>query len=169
MSPDRHTAAVPTLGKAGPSFRRAGAMLETVLRLMATGGVFVGVIAVYAATRNHTRQLNAQIFLAYSDRLQTVRHVLRTELLPIWTAQLSADELSRVLPGLLQVIHLILELYELRAQGYVKARMWAIWSRDIDRFLTTPIVLGLRGEIRHEFDGHGPFLDWIEQRQKALA
>jgi hypothetical protein len=144
-------------------------MLEIVLRFMATGGVFVGVIAVLAATRNHTRQLNAQIFLAYSDRLQTVRRVLRTQLLPIWTAELSADELSRLLPGLLQVMHLILELYELKAQGYVNARLWTIWSRDIDRFLTTPIVRGLRDEIRHEFDGHGPFLAWIERRQAALS
>lgn len=143
-------------------------MLETILRLMATGGVFVGIIAVYAATRNHTRQLNAQIFLAYSDRLQTVRHVLRTQLLPIWTAQLSQDELSRILPGLLQVMHLIFELYELKEQGYVKARLWAIWSRDIDRFLTTPIVRSLRDEIRHEFDGHRAFIDWIDRRQAAL-
>ena len=143
-------------------------MLETVLRLLATGGVFVGVIAVYAATRNHTRQLNAQIFLAYSDRLQTVRQFLRTQLLPIWTAELSAEELSRILPGLLQVMHLIFELYELKVQGYVKPRMWAIWTRDIDRFLTTPIVRGLRDEIRHEFEGHARFLGWIERRQAAL-
>ncbi|MBP2276094.1 hypothetical protein [Sphingomonas sp. PL20] len=140
-------------------------MLEIVLRFMGTSGVFVGVIAVYTAMRNHTRQLDAQIFLAYSDRLQTVRHMLLTELLPIWTAELSPDELSRILPGLLQVMHLIHELYELRAQGYVKTRMWAIWSRDIDRFLTTPIVRGLRDEIRLDFHGHGAFLDWIEQRQ----
>lgn len=144
-------------------------MLETLLRLMTTGGVFVGVIAIYAAMRNHTRQLNAQIFLAYSDRLQTIRHMLRTDLLPIWTANPSPDDLARIVPGLLQVLHLILELHELKMQGYVQPRMWAIWSRDIERFLATPSVLALGSEIRHEFAGHDRFLDWIEQRQVALA
>ena len=144
-------------------------MLETLLRPMTTGGVFVGMIAVYSAMRNHTRQLNAQIFIAYSDRLQTIRRMLRTDLLPIWTASPTPEELARVLPSLLQVLHLILELYELKAQGYVKPRMWAIWSRDIERFLVTPSVLTLRPEIRHEFYGHDRFLDWIEQRQAALS
>lgn len=143
-------------------------MLETVLRLMTTGGVFVGVIAIYAAMRNHTRQLNAQIFLAYSDRLLTVRRILRTDLLPIWTAKPSPDELARILPSLLQVLHLILELYELKTQGYVTPRMWTIWSRDIERFLATPTAFALRADIRHEFSGHDKFLCWIEQRQAAL-
>lgn len=144
-------------------------MLETILRLMTTGGVFVGVAAVYAALRNHTRQLNAQIFLSYSDRLQTVRHILRTELLPIWTAELSEAELAGVLPSLLQVMHIIRELYELKAQGYVAARTWAIWSRDVDRFLTTPIVRGLHSEIRHEFHGHDDFIAWIERRRELAS
>ncbi len=143
-------------------------MLETIFRLMTAGGVFVGVTAICAAMRNHTRHLNAQIFLAYSDRLQTVRRVLRTDLLPIWTAKPSPDEMARILPSLLQVLHLILELYELKTQGYVKPRMWAIWSRDIERFLATPSALALRAEIRHEFSGHDKFLCWIEKHQAAL-
>lgn len=142
-------------------------MLELILRFMGTGGVFVGVIAVYSATRNHMRQLDAQIFLAYSDRLQTIRHLLRNELMPIWTSAVSDEARSRMLPSLVQVMHLIHELYELRAQGYVKARMWEIWSRDIDRFLVTPIVRDLRDEIRTEFHGHGAFLAWIDARQAA--
>ncbi len=145
------------------------AIVEIVFRFMGTSGVLACVIAVYAAQRNNTRQLDAQIFLAYSDRLQTVRHMLLAELLPIWTAELSDEERSRLLPCLLRVMHLIHELYELRAQGYVKARMWAIWSRDIDRFLTTPIVRRLHPEIRLDFHGHDTFLDWIERRQAALS
>ncbi|MET3723529.1 hypothetical protein ABIC35_001434 [Sphingomonas trueperi] len=144
-------------------------MLETVLRLMTTGGVFVGMIAVYVGMRNNTRQLNAQIFLSFSDRLQTIRHMLRTELLPIWTAELPPEEVARILPGLLQVLHLILELYELREQGYVRPRMWKIWSRNIDRFLTCPIVRSLNDEIRLEFSGHDRFIAWIEERQASVS
>lgn len=140
-------------------------MLEIILRLMTTGGVFVGMVAVYVGMRNNTRQLNAQIFLSFSDRLQTIRNMLRTELLPIWTAEIAPEERARILPGLLQVLHLILELYELRQQGYVPARMWAVWSRSIDRFLRTPIVRSLHDEIHFEFDGHDAFIAWIERRQ----
>jgi hypothetical protein len=142
-------------------------MLETVLRFLTTGGVFIGVLAIYQATRNNARQLNAQIFLAYSDRLQSVRQFLRTELLPIWTAELSPEEMARILPCLLQIMHIILELYELKANGYVKPRTWAIWSRDIDRFLRTPIVLSLHEQIRLDFHGHAAFLEWVEGRQAA--
>lgn len=132
---------------------------------MTTGGVFVGMVAVYVGMRNNTRQLNAQIFLSFSDRLQTIRTMLRTELLPIWTADIAPEERARILPGLLQVLHLILELYELRQQGYVPPRMWVVWSRSIDRFLRTPIVRSLRDEIHFEFEGHDGFLAWVEQRQ----
>ena len=143
-------------------------MLATVLRLMTTGGVLVGVIAIYAAMRNNTCQLNAHIFLAYSDRRQTIRHMLLTDLRSIWNEP-SQEELARITPSVLQVLHLVFELYELKAQGYVNPRMWAIWSRDIERFLVTPSVLALRAEIRHEFGVHDKFVEWIEQRQAALA
>ena len=144
-------------------------MLDTVLRLMTTGGVFVGATAVYAALHNHSRQLNAQIFLAYSDRLQTIRRVMRTDLLPTRAAELSDDELAQVVPGTLEVLHLVLELRELRTQRYVKNRMWTVWARDIDRLLDAPVVRVMRDEIRQEFGGHRDFLDWMEHRQRLSA
>ena len=136
---------------------------------MTTGGVFVGATAVYAALRNHTQQINAQIFLAYSDRLQTIRRVMRTDLLPIWSLDIAQVDLPQALPGILEVLHLVLELRELHGQGYIKPQMWAVWSRDIDRFLDAPIVRSARASIASEFVGHTDFVAWVEHRQALLA
>ena len=57
--------------------RREVALLDIILRLMTTRSVFVGAAAVYAAIRNHNHSINTQIFLAYPDRLQSIRRSMR--------------------------------------------------------------------------------------------
>jgi hypothetical protein len=143
-------------------------VLDAFIRLMTTSSVVVGATAVYAALRNHTRQLNAQIFLAYSDRLQTIRRVMRTDLLPSQVNDLTLEERSRLLPATMEVLHLVLELRELNAQGYVKPKIWAMWTPDIDRLLDAPFVRGAASEIHREFVTHGQFVAWLEERQRTI-
>jgi hypothetical protein len=137
-------------------------LLEIILRLMTTGSVAVGATAVYAAIHNHSRQINTQIFLAYSDRLQSIRRSMRSDLLS--TRATDVDQ-----PGALETLHLIFELFELRDQGYVKASIWTVWRRDIDRFLSAPKIRQGREQVRREFEGHHKFIAWMERCQDELS
>ena len=140
------------------------ALLEIILRLMTTGSVFVGAAAVFIAIRSHSRQINTQIFLAYSDRLQSIRRAMRSDLLATRSAEVDPSGNAELPPGALETLHLIYELFELRDQGYVKGSLWALWRRDIDRFLNAPRVRQGHDQIRREFEGHHKFIAWLEER-----
>jgi len=143
-------------------------LLELVLRLMTTGGVFVGVTAIYIAMHNNSRQLNAQIYLAYSDRLQSIRRSMRADLMSTRNAAPDPSEDPQIPPGALETLHIIYELFELREQGYVRTSIWNVWCRDFDRFLNAPKIRQGREQIRQEFRGHLRFIAWVEQRQDRL-
>jgi hypothetical protein len=135
---------------------------------MTMGSVVVGGVAVYTAIHNNSRALNAQIFLTYSDRLQSIRRSMREDLM---TTRLSSPDCTaeRVIPtGAIETLHLIFELYQLKGQGYVKTSIWAVWCRDIDRFLRASIIRQGHQQLKDEFEGHPMFIRWIEERQ-ALA
>jgi hypothetical protein len=134
---------------------------------MTTGSVFVGAAAVFTAIRSHSRQINTQIFLAYSDRMQSIRRSARSDLLSARSADVDLSAGAEIPPGALETLHLIFELFELRDQGYVRASLWTVWRRDIDRFLDTPRMRQGHDQIRREFEGHEKFIAWLEARQKS--
>lgn len=136
---------------------------------MTTGSVFVGATAVYAAIHNHSRQINAQIFLAYSDRLQSIRRSMRSDLLSTRAVDPDPSQEREIPPGAIETLHLIFELYELKEQGYVKASIWAVWRRDIDRFLNAPAIRQGHDQVGREFEGHPHFIGWIGERQAEGA
>jgi hypothetical protein len=144
-------------------------LLEIILRLMTTGSVAVGATAVYAAIHNHSRQINTQIFLAYSDRLQSIRRSMRSDLLSTRATDVDQSDGPEIPPGALETLHLIFELFELRDQGYVKASIWTVWRRDIDRFLSAPKIRQGREQVRREFEGHHKFIAWMERCQDELS
>jgi hypothetical protein len=51
-------------------------LLDVILKFITAGSILTGAIAVYIALRNNNRQIGAQIFLAYSDRIHKLRNSL---------------------------------------------------------------------------------------------
>jgi hypothetical protein len=140
-------------------------LLELVLRLMTVGSVLVSAVAVYTAIHTHGRQINAQIFLAYSDRLQSIRRSMRDDLLVtrkrIWD-HIHGHEIP---PGAIETLHLIFELYALREQRYLNTNTWSVWYRDIERFLNAPLIREGAAQLRSEFEGHPDFIEWVARCQ----
>ena len=136
---------------------------------MTTGSVFVGATAVYAALRNHTRQLNAQIFLAYSDRLQTIRRARGADLISLrQTDDISPESDAELSAGAIETLHLVFELYELKQQGYIRGGLWPLWQRDTDRLLNSPAIRQSHEHLKREFEGHPRFIAWVEERQRVV-
>ena len=155
FSPSGHQAAASTVS-----------IIEFVLRLMTTGSVFVGAVAIYITLLNNRRQLNAQIFLTYSDRLQTIRRSMRADFMAARTsATFYGNEEVEIPAGTLETVHLVFELFILREERYVGNKIWTIWCRDIDRLLNAPIVRQGHQQLRTEFEGHPQFIAWVETRQ----
>lgn len=125
-------------------------MFDLILRIGTFGTLLVGATAVYIAVRNNSRQLAAQIFLAYSDRVREVRSA-------------AGNDFDRP-QTILDLTYLIFEFHSLRRRGYVPDPIWQIWEADMTDLLNTPSFLKVLPEIRRRFENHSYFLSWIGER-----
>ena len=128
-------------------------IFDLILKFITIGSVLTGGIAIYIAVRNNSRQVGAQIFLAYSDRIRALRVELGDENYP-----------TRVL---LEAMFLIFEFYSLRRKGYVSNAIWSIWESDITRLLNTASFQREWSNISDRFATHPHFVAWIRERQGA--
>ena len=128
-------------------------IFDLILKFITIGSVLTGGIAIYIAVRNNSRQVGAQIFLAYSDRIRALRVALGDEKYPP--------------RALLEAMFLIFEFYSLRRKGYVSNAIWSIWEADITRLLNSPSFQREWSSISERFDTHPHFLAWIRGRQRG--
>jgi hypothetical protein len=128
-------------------------IVDLVLKFITIGSVITGGIAIYIAVRNNSRQVGAQIFLAYSDRIRAFRVALGDENYPP--------------QALLEAMFLIFEFYSLRRKGYVSNAIWSIWEADITRLLNSASFQREWATISGRFDTHPHFVAWIRERQRA--
>jgi hypothetical protein len=142
-------------------------LLDHILKLVTLASVIVGATAIYIALRNHSRQLGAQIFIAYTDRLLKLRRMLTIEA-DVYRLSWAAEEALTVAErhALLEAFYLVFEFYELRRHSYITAEIWGIWAPDIKPLLCTPIVRSEWPRLREEFIIHPKFVTWIEDGQQ---
>lgn len=137
-------------------------MLDILLKIVTIGSVLTGAVAVYIALRNNSRQVGAQIFLAYSKRIHEMRHSLGAVVDLYELAERSDGELepeSRRI--IIDAIHLAFEFHSLQTRGYVAADIWSIWEIDIARIFSTPAVRTEWAAIERHFDIHPNFRAWV--------
>ena len=128
-------------------------IFDLILKFITIGSVLTGGIAIYIAVRNNSRQVGAQIFLAYSDRIRALRVALGDENYPP--------------RALLEAMFLIFEFYSLRRKGYVSNAIWSIWESDITRLLNSASFQREWADISERFDTHPHFVAWIRERQRG--
>jgi hypothetical protein len=123
-------------------------MIEHLLSFVTLGSVCIAGIATYITVRNNNRQLGAQIFLAYSDRVREIRQ----------SAVLNTGDLEATLSA----TFLVFELYELRRRGYVSSAIWSIWDRDIGDLLRTQKFQAQWTTLKDRLRNHVHFVDWVD-------
>jgi hypothetical protein len=129
------------------------------LKIIANLGVIVGGTAVYIALRSNGRQLGAQIFLAYSNRIHQLRQTLAIDVYrPLSDATDLDPEARRVI---VEALYAIFEFYSLRRQGYVTTAIWSIWEPDMARLLSTAAFRHEWSLLRQRFDTHPRFIAWV--------
>lgn len=129
-------------------------MVDLLLKFITIASVMTSGIAIYIAVRNNSRQVGAQIFLNYSDRIRHLR------------VALSSDNYAK--EDLLAAMFVIFEFYSLRRQGYVANSIWNIWESDITRLLNTTSFLQEWSSIKERFATHPDFVGWVQSRRHAV-
>jgi hypothetical protein len=129
-------------------------MLEHLLSFVTVGSVCIAALATYITVRNNNRQLGAQIFLAYSNRVREIRQ----------SAVLNTHDLEVTLSA----TFLIFELYELRRRGYVSKAIWTIWDRDIGDLLRTDNFKAQWETLSIRLRNHVHFVDWVDSQLEDI-
>src|ERR1700733_10594301 len=122
-------------------------MFQHLLNLFTLGSACVAAIATYITVRHNSRQLGAQIFLAYSGRVRELREA----------AALQSHDIEVTL----RATFLIFELYQLRRRGYVSTAIWSIWDRDISDLLRTDHFRSQWGTLEVRLRNHVHFVKWV--------
>jgi hypothetical protein len=123
-------------------------MLQHLLSSVTLISVCIAAIATYITVRHNSRQLGAEIFLSYSDRVRELREA---------TALRSQDiEVNS------RATFLIFELYELRRRGYVSSSIWSIWDRDITDLLRSDHFRTQWDALKDRLRNHVHFVKWVD-------
>ncbi len=146
--------------------QRGARLIELILRFVTLGSVLVGAAAIFIALRNNTRQLGAQIFLSYSERIHNLRLSLPND---YYDNGLSVAEQGLLDPEMrryvIEILQLVFELHALKRHGYVDKQIWRVWEPDIDRLLRGAAARREWPVLAREYATHPKFVTWVEQRQ----
>jgi hypothetical protein len=126
---------------------------DHLLKFVEFGSLAIAAAAVYITVRNNTRQLNAQIFLAYSNRVQAIRGMTANNVV-------NREDAAAIL-------FLIFEFYELKRRGFVASAIWSIWDHDMSDLLCSESFQTQWREIRPRFKNHPHFLRWVDSHARA--
>lgn len=145
-------------------------LIELILRFVTLGSVLVGAAAIFIALRNNTRQLGAQIFLSYSERMHKLRISLHSN---YYETRLSGAAQGLLDPEarryVIEILQLVFELHALKRHGYVDRQIWRVWEPDIDRLLRGDAARREWPALAREYATHPKFVKWVEQRQGSAG
>jgi len=133
-------------------------VLDLVLKLVTLASVLIGAVAIYTAIRNNNRQMGAQIFLEYSDRIRAVRRGWADGVIDPGAGHGADPQAVR------ETIGLIFEFFSLRRRGYVDNSIWSIWESDIAYLLNTQPFLSEWPIMEQRFVHHQDFVRWVARQ-----
>jgi hypothetical protein len=154
-------------GRFSPTAEEAG-VFDVILKCVTAGSIVTGIIAVYIALRNNNRQIGAQIFLAYSDRIHRLRSSLPIEAdIYQMPETITAEVAEKARRAVITSYYLIFEYYSLHRRGYVADAIWSIWEEDIARLLSTPAFRNEWPLVRRSFESHRHFSGWVNELNQS--
>jgi hypothetical protein len=140
-------------------------------QLGAIGTLLVGSIGIFVALRNQRRQLNAQMFIEFSGRFQQLLRMFPTE---AWMANLThslpVPPPSRELTECaMYCMHFVADVYYLHRGGYVSAKLWKVWEREIKRTLTGPVFRRELAAVEIEFSQDNEFISYVQSLMRDCS
>jgi hypothetical protein len=132
-------------------------------------GAVVAALSLVVGFRQFNRQMNAQTFLAYTQRYEQIMCEL-PEAVRLGRFGAAIDgwaQDSKVQDAYLRYFRMCSEEYYLYSKKYVDAGLWAIWKHGIVRTVRSPLGIAIWRDVQHEFDLYPQFRDWVREIQGA--
>ncbi|MFN8583089.1 MAG: hypothetical protein U0163_19200 [Gemmatimonadaceae bacterium] len=126
------------------------------------------VVSIWIAVRIYRRQMNAQLFLAFTERYENIMgsfppEARRYRFDPVAEPPAASPELTLVV---LRYLNLCSEEYYLRKTGHLDKDLWDIWEAELKRTVSSSLVAREWKELRTEFVSYPEFRDFVERSQR---
>ena len=136
---------------------------EAIFQIAQFSTLLIGALGVGVALRSHRRQINAQMFIEFSARFQSVLRTLPPE------AWLQGTNGHRPLPPpseeltktSLQWFHLVASLFHLRREKYISNDLWRPSQLGLKRILGNPLLQREWFAIEATFEHYPEFCSYI--------
>ena len=147
--------------------------LDFLVQISQVGTLILASVGIWVGMITQRRQLNAQMFIEMRGRFQELLRLFPSE------AWLADGNPSHPLPHssreirdcIFYCLQLLADVYQLRRGGYVSARLWNVWEREIQHTLKGPVFQREWETLRVEFSHNEEFLRYIDlmtgPRQRA--
>jgi hypothetical protein len=138
--------------------------LQTAIQLATLVSVIVGFASLLITINNYRRQMTVQILMKYTERYE---HIMSQFPPDAFITRFNSSKLPGQDPALtvciLRYLNLCAEEYYLTKNGYLANDLWHIWEGDLKRMLRSSLLRREWPTLRHEFESHIEFLEYVEQ------
>jgi hypothetical protein len=147
--------------------------MHSDLSTIANVGTFIAaltaLLGIWIALHTYRRQMNAQLFLAYTQRYETIMCSL-----PAAAFRVRFDT-DAVLPPrspdltltVLRYLNLCSEEFYLCRVGHLDRKLWRIWEHELQRMLRSQLIRREWPELRREFASYPDFLNYVAVTQRG--
>jgi hypothetical protein len=140
-----------------------------------TGVVLLGVTIwnLRFASRSFKKQMNAQVYLAYTERYEKLMADcpldFRTTLLDLRLADVEVKDRDKINVCMLRYLNLCSEEFHLMQTGYLAPEVWGLWRQELEWTLRKPLYVSGWPELRHEFESYPEFRQYVEEVQDSAS
>jgi hypothetical protein len=148
-------------------------VLDFVQVLVGCGTIISLIVAIFSlwfASRSFRQQMNAQVYLAYTDRFEKLASdspsEFRLSYLKTTIDDIPSAEKSRVLACLIRYLNLCSEERHLLQTGYLAPSVWKSWERDLEETIRTKLYRSAWPHLRSEYRSYPEFIEFVEGIQR---
>ena len=143
-------------------------IINAIVQLATPLGVGVGVVGLFHGARVHKNQMNAQLFVEYTKRYETIMASFPSNALNVrmdMHGELPPQSAELTL-ALLQYLNLTSEEFYLHEQKYLSKNIWSIWESELKRTLRSQLVRREWISLKKEFESYPKFIEYVEDTMR---
>jgi hypothetical protein len=144
-----------------------GMTLSEAVNLVTMASLPLAVFAVWWGVRTYRGQMNAQLFLAFTERYENIICNAPAEF-RAWRLNPNATPLAvtqDVRTSILAYLNLCSEEHYLWQNGYLDHAIWRIWSDELERTLRSDLLRREWPKLKEGFQSYGHFCEFVDRAQ----
>lgn len=140
--------------------------LQLGMQIATLISIILGFLGLINTINNYRRQMNAQIFMKYTERYERILDQFPQDALAArFDAKVLPPQSLQLRLCVLKYLNLCSEEHYLTKHGYLAESLWRIWEGDLKRIIGSPLLQREWPFLRAEFLSHQNFLEYVEDVQ----